>query len=489
MSEFKKGLVGTITPEDVPTAQEVKSITKLGEGGFGAAYSLELKGGKRSVIKVVNPTYPIADYGYSPQEIMLSNSYRHPNLVHGIGLVRASDIHRSFRGRGLAIVLSQYDTDLLHYLNNLELREEVNQNRYKIALNVIHGYRAMRELGWLHLDIKPQNMLVRRRIKEPKVPSESNEAREITVVLADFGTAKPAAKAGDRRTGLSIGTPMFMPPEAKAGQSIINFDEKFDIYSLGVTLDQIFLTAILPPAFSELKKLTLPKLVARHAERWTLDNLLSSDFYSYLSKMSPDTRYESPQRLNVDILSSTELVDKASRQAARLYPLIIQEAKKLSKRFSTLGSLLGDVLRNVSIEVVMRAQILSWMNLSGVDPTICLVPPCGSQESTITARVLLWIAYKMVHTAEVRCSSFFGPEVDCKTILAYEEQFMINNYDALPSCSLFDLAASKDELVLNAGARSKEQVPRIFTSLNPLGLLSLNAGGKNVTLVDVFGSM
>src|SRR5436190_6662512 len=101
-------MLASVTPEKLSEIKQIKSITKLGQGGFGAAYSIVSQDNKRSVIKVVNPDFNIAQYGYSPQEIMISCSYRHANLMRGIGVARASDFHPSFKDRGIAIVMSQY---------------------------------------------------------------------------------------------------------------------------------------------------------------------------------------------------------------------------------------------------------------------------------------------------------------------------------------------------------------------------------------------
>src|SRR5581483_2836917 len=164
-----------------------------------------------------------------------------------------------------------YEHNLSDYLH----LPESEKNIYKIVLDIIHGYKALRELGWLHLDIKPDNMLVRTR--EP-----------FALVISDFGTCRPVAHAKDARTGIAAGTPYFMPPETRDEKEnikqIIDYDEKFDMYSLGVTLQylaQQWSESFSVDSLNLFAAQAFTALVAPHSRRWTLSDLLQSDFYNY----------------------------------------------------------------------------------------------------------------------------------------------------------------------------------------------------------------
>jgi TolB-like protein/Flp pilus assembly protein TadD len=100
-----------------------------------------------------------------------------------------------------------------------------------IALQVAEALDAAHEAGIMHRDVKPENVMIRRRDGYVKV--------------LDFGLAKltqerPAAEVGSRdatlaltRAGFVVGTPAYMSPEQARGQKT---DARTDIWSLGVML-------------------------------------------------------------------------------------------------------------------------------------------------------------------------------------------------------------------------------------------------------------
>jgi serine/threonine protein kinase len=112
----------------------------------------------------------------------------------------------------------------------------------RIAAAVARGLAAAHELGIIHRDVKPGNILV----------GANGEIR-----LADFGMAKftdpELANLSDH--GRWMGTPHYMSPEQFRGEGI---DHRADIYSLGATY--FTLLAGRPP-FAGAKAL---ELVTKH---------------------------------------------------------------------------------------------------------------------------------------------------------------------------------------------------------------------------------
>jgi eukaryotic-like serine/threonine-protein kinase len=87
---------------------------------------------------------------------------------------------------------------------------------------VARGVQAAHDLGIVHRDIKPQNVLLGED-GEPKV--------------TDFGLAKRGTSTDLTRTGAVMGTPHYMAPEQAAGKTKF-VGPAADIYALGVILYQ-----------------------------------------------------------------------------------------------------------------------------------------------------------------------------------------------------------------------------------------------------------
>ncbi|MBI3725030.1 serine/threonine protein kinase, partial [bacterium] len=93
------------------------------------------------------------------------------------------------------------------------------------ALEALHrGCLAVQyahEQGVIHRDLKPQNVIIEDGTGAPR--------------LLDFGLARQVDGTRLTKTGTTLGTPAFMPPE-QAGGAREEIDARSDVYSLGATL-------------------------------------------------------------------------------------------------------------------------------------------------------------------------------------------------------------------------------------------------------------
>lgn len=159
----------------------------------------------------------------------------HPDIVHiyGAGEVRGQ--------AWLAMeLLSGCDLGRYTHMSRLLPEPLVLMLAERVARALAHAHAR----GVTHRDIKPGNVMLdlpARRIK-----------------LTDFGIAA-LADASRTRTGVVLGTPLYMAPEQLAGAGA---DARSDIYSLGVLLFQL-LSGRLPHEHASLGELL--RAVARDA--------------------------------------------------------------------------------------------------------------------------------------------------------------------------------------------------------------------------------
>ena len=92
---------------------------------------------------------------------------------------------------------------------------------HQVLISVVSTLLDLKQRGGFHRDIKPANILVKR-----------NEYGKIVTKLSDFGLAR-IEDTISTFTNNPYGSPAYMSPQILEGKS---FDEKDDIYSLGVTI-------------------------------------------------------------------------------------------------------------------------------------------------------------------------------------------------------------------------------------------------------------
>lgn len=184
---------------------------KISGGDVASVYlSADPKSGCEVVLKVLQQ---VPDAGKSSvafdrfvREFELVRKISHPNVVR-IFDFGVSDDHAYIA---------------MEYCSRGSLKRRILSGMYadraeEIMRDIAEALSAIHEVGILHRDLKPTNVLFR---------------EDDSVALIDFGLARQTSLKGEiSGVGEIFGTPYYMSPEQGHGESV---DERSDIYSLGV---------------------------------------------------------------------------------------------------------------------------------------------------------------------------------------------------------------------------------------------------------------
>ena len=201
-------------PSGTRLLDRYKVIRKIGGGGFGAVYLVEdVVVREELVLKVLSPQLSLDENMIRRfvQELKLTRRITHRNVIRIYDFLNLGGAHaismEFFPGRDLSRMLKDEGPLPL----DLVLR---------LAAQVCEGLAAAHEVGVVHRDIKPPNILV---------------GDDQVVKIVDFGLAAMGQQSGSRLTksGILVGTPEYISPEQITGTDV---DGRADIYSFGVVM-------------------------------------------------------------------------------------------------------------------------------------------------------------------------------------------------------------------------------------------------------------
>ncbi|HEY5928023.1 MAG TPA: protein kinase [Kofleriaceae bacterium] len=205
--------------EDLPVgsqAGEYRIEKKIGEGGMGSVYGARHPLiGKRAAIKVIRRELSMSREAVDRfvLEAQSVNQIGHPNIVDVFGFGQLPD------GRSFFV---------MEWLAGESLRERLQRplqfpEAIEILEQIAKALQAAHEAGVVHRDLKPDNVYL-----------ASLKGEKPAVKLLDFGLAKLTGSDSQRsdrtRTGVVMGTPLYLSPEQAKGAKI---DAATDVYSLG----------------------------------------------------------------------------------------------------------------------------------------------------------------------------------------------------------------------------------------------------------------
>lgn len=213
-------------------------VGRIGRGAGAVIYQARERASRRPVaIKHVVRRGPKDDrfIEQAETEYRVAHQLNHPYLRKCTDIVR---LRRWMKIRELFLVLELVEGERLDNQYR-DKRPERVEPVVEMFRHVAEGLQAMHRHGYVHADIKPNNILL---------------TRDGGLKIIDFGQSCPLGHAKERIQG----TPDFIAPEQVA---LAPLDQRTDIFNLGATMYWVLtgkaFSTVLPSAEAGTKKIEL----------------------------------------------------------------------------------------------------------------------------------------------------------------------------------------------------------------------------------------
>ncbi len=241
---------------------------ELGAGGMATVYlAQDLRHNRRVAVKLLRPELSAVIGGERfLSEITTTANLQHPHIL---------PLFDSGEVDGLLYYVMPYvEGETIRDRLDREKQLPV-QDAVRIASEVASALDYAHRHGVVHRDIKPENVLL----------------HDGSALVADFGIALAASKAGTRmtETGMSLGTPHYMSPEQAMGEREIT--ARSDVYALGAVLYEMLTGE--PPFTGPTAQAVVARVVTEHPrplvpQRHTIPPQVEAAVLKALEKLPAD---------------------------------------------------------------------------------------------------------------------------------------------------------------------------------------------------------
>jgi serine/threonine protein kinase/tetratricopeptide (TPR) repeat protein len=315
-------------------------IEELGHGGMGKVYKVhDTKIKEKIALKLIRPEAGLDKTSLErfSNELKLARKIRHKNVCQMFDLGE---------DQGTRYITMEY----VHGEDLKQLIRKVGQlspgQSIGIARQVCEGLEEAHELGVVHRDLKPHNIMI---------DEEGN------VRIMDFGIARSLSGKSITGAGVLIGTPEYMSPEQVEGKDI---DQRSDIYSLGIILYEMVTGRVpfegeTPFTIGVKHKSEIPKNPKE------INAQLSDDLSRVILRCLEKDKAGRPQSA-ADLRDELERIEKGLPTTERIAP---ERKPSTSKQITVSFRPVKLLIPAVAVVVVIAAAIIFWpKKVSDLDP-------------------------------------------------------------------------------------------------------------------------
>jgi CHASE2 domain-containing sensor protein len=252
----------------IPVIPGCEIASELGRGGMGIVYKGIQPGLEREVaVKLLQArvvdNVELAERFHREAKAMAQLAHRHIVAIHDSG--QTADGFPYF---------------VMEFVGGEDLHQRIQRGRLvesealSIGTHICEALAFAHSRGFIHRDIKPQNVLL---------------GTDGSVKVADFGLVKLIENPGLTQEGAVMGTPRYWAPEQSEPTLAANVDHRVDIYALGGTLYHI-LCGTVPE-----KQYVAPSVICQCDKRLdiVIERCLATD---------PERRYATADDLLADLI-------------------------------------------------------------------------------------------------------------------------------------------------------------------------------------------
>lgn len=211
-----------------------KKINIIGRGTYANVYKAKSKSDNNliAIKKMLNPDYSVEGIrASSVREIMTLRSCDHKNILKIIDAI--------YDKRCIKMIVELFEYDLKKCIKDNLMTDDQSLD---CIFQIVDGIKYLHIHGFMHRDLKPQNILVKK------------VGKTLNVTLADFGlTRRYYNQLIPQVHTCEVATLWYRAPELILGMR--KYTESIDIWSLGLVIGELLLKKPLLPGNCEIDQL------------------------------------------------------------------------------------------------------------------------------------------------------------------------------------------------------------------------------------------